>query len=180
MTASGEETDGSDTTYTSAIQTDAAINPGNSGGPLVDAAGQVIGINTAIAGIPGGSGRAGSIGLGFAIPSSTAIMIAEQLQEDGTAEHAFLGVTTSDGSADDGEATYRGAEVVAVEPDSPASEAGLQEGDLIIGVDDIPVGGAAALTGVVRGLEIGSSHQLELVRDGSVETLEVTFGVRGG
>ena len=180
VTASGEEEDGSDTTYTSAIQTDAAINPGNSGGPLVDAAGQVIGINTAIAGIPGGSGRAGSIGLGFAIPSSTAIMIAEQLQEDGTAEHAFLGVTTSDGSADDGEATYRGAEVVAVEPDSPASEAGLQESDLIIGVDDIPVGGAAALTGVVRGLEIGSSHQLELVRDGSVETLEVTFGVRGG
>src|SRR5690606_29759819 len=96
VTASGEESDGSDTTYSSAIQTDAAINPGNSGGPLVDAAGQVIGINTAIAGIPNASGQAGSIGLGFAIPSNTATMIARQLQEDGTAEHAFLGVTSKD------------------------------------------------------------------------------------
>lgn len=179
VTASGEEADGSDTTYSSAIQTDAAINPGNSGGPLVDAAGQVIGINTAIAGIPGGSGQVGSIGLGFAIPSSTAMMIAEQLQEDGTAEHSFLGVTSTDGSASDGEASYRGAEVVGIEPDSPAAGSDLQDGDLIIGVDEIPVGGAAALTGVVRGLEIGSSHQLEVVRDGTVQTVEVTLGTRG-
>ena len=179
VTASGEEADGSDTTYSSAIQTDAAINPGNSGGPLVDAAGQVVGINTAIAGIPGGSGQAGSIGLGFAIPSSTAIMIAEQLQEDGTAEHAFLGVTTTDGAASDGAATYRGAEVVGIEPDSPATDSGLRDGDLIIGVDDIPVGGAAALTGVVRGLEIDSEHSLEVVRDGAVQTVQVTLGTRG-
>ncbi|WP_262424357.1 S1C family serine protease [Brachybacterium sp. Z12] len=145
----------------------------------MDAAGQVIGINTAIAGIPGGSGQVGSIGLGFAIPSSTAMMIAEQLQEDGTAEHSFLGVTSTDGSASDGEASYRGAEVVGIEPDSPAAGSDLQDGDLIIGVDEIPVGGAAALTGVVRGLEIGSSHQLEVVRDGTVQTVEVTLGTRG-
>ena len=178
VSASGEEADGSDTTYSSAIQTDAAINPGNSGGPLVDAAGQVIGINTAIAGIPNASGQAGSIGLGFAIPANTAAMIADQLQEDGTAEHAFLGVTSTDGSSSEGGATHRGAEVVSIEPQSPASDADLQEGDLIIGIDDIPVGGAAALTGVVRGLEIGATHQFEVVRAGTVETIDVTLGAR--
>jgi putative serine protease PepD len=180
VSASGEETDGSDATYTSAIQTDAANNPGNSGGPRVDAAGQVIGINTAIAAIPNESGQAGSIGLGFAIPANTAMMIAEQLQDGGPVEHAFVGVTTTDGSADDGSAGYRGAEVVAVEPGSPAAEAGLEEGDLVIGVDDTPVGGAGALTGVVRGLEVGSTHQLEVVRDGSVQTIEITLVAREG
>jgi putative serine protease PepD len=178
VTASGEETDGSDTTFTSAIQTDAAINPGNSGGPLVDAAGQVVGINTAIASIPNESGQAGSIGLGFAIPANTAVLIAEQLQEGGTVQHAFVGVTTTDGTADDGSAGYRGAQVVAVEPGSPAAEAGLQEGDLITGIDDTPVGGAGALTGIVRGLEVGSVHQLEVVRDGSVQQIEITLAAR--
>jgi len=178
VTASGEESDGSDTTYTSALQTDAAINPGNSGGPLVDAAGQVIGINTAIAGIPDASGQAGSIGLGFAIPSNTAALIAEQLEEDGTAEHAFLGVTSTDGAASTGGAMVRGAEVVSIEPGSPADGSGLEKGDLITGVDDVPVGGAAALTGVVRGLEIGTTHQLEVVRDGDVQRIEVTLGER--
>ncbi|MGO2556982.1 MAG: trypsin-like peptidase domain-containing protein [Brachybacterium sp.] len=178
VTASGEEGDGAEATYTSALQTDAAINPGNSGGPLVDAAGQVIGINTAIAGIPNASGQAGSIGLGFAIPASTATMIAEQLQEDGTAEHAFVGVTSTDGNAAADGATYSGAEVVSIEPDSPADESSLRTGDLVISVDDSPVGGAAALTGVVRGLEVGSSHQLEVVRDGTVQSVEITLGVR--
>ena len=180
VTASGEETDGSDTTYTSAIQTDAAINPGNSGGPLVDAAGQVIGINTAIASIPNESGQAGSIGLGFAIPANTAMLIADQLEDGGPVEHAFLGVTTTDGSADDGSAGYRGAQVVSVEPGSPAAEAGLAEGDLIIGVDDTTVGGAGALTGAVRGLEVGSTHQLEVVRDGGIQQVEVTLSAREG
>ena len=180
VSATGEETDGSDTTFTSAIQTDAAINPGNSGGPLVDAAGQVIGINTAIASIPNESGQAGSIGLGFAIPANTAMLIAEQLQDGGTVQHAFVGVTTTDGTADDGSAGYRGAEVVAVEPGSPAAEAGLAEGDLITGIDDTPVGGAGALTGIVRGLEVGSTHTLELVRGGKVQTLEITLAAREG
>src|SRR5699024_4797004 len=99
VTAGGEEGGDAEATYTSALQTDAAINPGNSGGPPVDAAGQVIGINTAIAGIPDADGQAGSIGLGFAIPASTATMIADQLRVDGTADHAFVGVTSTDGSA---------------------------------------------------------------------------------
>ncbi|MFC7464300.1 S1C family serine protease [Brachybacterium sp. GCM10030252] len=176
VTASGDETDGSDATYTSAIQTDAAINPGNSGGPLVDAAGQVIGINTAIAGIPNASGQAGSIGLGFAIPSNTAAMIAGQLQADGTADHAYVGVTSTDGAQTVGDVTHRGAEVVSVEPGSPAEQAGLQEGDLITAVDETPVGSAAALTGVVRGLPVDSEHTLTVVRDQDVQELQITLG----
>ncbi|MEE1651883.1 trypsin-like peptidase domain-containing protein [Brachybacterium sp. J144] len=178
VTATGEDPSGSDTSYTSAIQTDAAINPGNSGGPLVDASGQVIGINSAIAGIPNSEGQAGSIGLGFAIPSNTAMLIAEQLLEDGSADHAYLGVTTTDGSATVGETTYRGAEVVALEPDAPAAAGDLRDGDLITRVDDTPVGSAAALTGVVRGLEVGSTHTLTVLREDELQTLEVTLGSR--
>ena len=100
------------------------------------------------------------------------------IEEDGTAEHAFLGVTSADGSASQEETTYRGAEVLEVEPGSPAADAGLREKDLIIGIDDTPVGGAAALTGVVRGLASGSTHQLEVVRDGAVQNIDVTLGVR--
>ncbi|MGP9844526.1 S1C family serine protease [Brachybacterium sp. 107] len=176
VTANGEDPAGSDTTYTSAIQTDAAINPGNSGGPLVDAAGQVIGINSSIAGIPGGSGQAGSIGLGFAIPSNTATLIADQLQADGTADHSFLGVTSRDGAQSVGDVAYHGADVVGIEPDSPASAAGLREGDLITKIDDTPVGSAAALTGVVRGLPVGSDHTLTVVRDQSVQSIDITLG----
>lgn len=175
VTTAGEETDGSDATFTSAIQTDAAINPGNSGGPLVDASGQVIGINTAIAGIPDASGQAGSIGLGFAIPADTASMIAEQLSESGDVQHAFLGVTSTDGSRTVGDVTHRGAEVLSVEPGSPAQRAGLEEDDLITALDDTTVGGAAALTGVVRGLPVGSEHTLTVLRADEQETVEITL-----
>ena len=93
VTTEGEEEDGSDAAFTSAIQTDAAINPGNSGGPLVDARGHVVGVNTAIAAIPGTDRAVGSIGLGFAIPSNTARLIADQLGEDGTVRHAYVGLS---------------------------------------------------------------------------------------
>ena len=175
VSATGEA-GGSQATYTSAIQTDAAINPGNSGGPLVDAAGQVIGINSSIAGIPNSSGQAGSIGLGFAIPANTATMIAEQLQEDGSADHAFMGVTSTDGTVTLGDVAHHGAEVVSVEPGSPAAEAGLRTDDLITGIDDTEVGGAAALTGIVRGMEVGSEHTLTVVRGQDQQTLEITLG----
>ncbi|MDN5686819.1 MAG: trypsin-like peptidase domain-containing protein [Brachybacterium sp.] len=175
VSATGEA-GGSQATYTSAIQTDAAINPGNSGGPLVDAAGQVIGINSSIAGIPNASGQAGSIGLGFAIPANTATMIAEQLQEDGSADHAFMGVTSTDGTATLGDVAHHGAQVVSVEPGSPAAEAGLRTDDLITGIDDTDVGGAAALTGIVRGMEVDSEHTLTVVRGQDQQTREITLG----
>src|SRR5690606_39431978 len=81
-----------------AIQLDAAVNPGNSGGPLFDAGGRVIGINSSIATLSGGA--AGSIGLGFAIPVNLAKHVAEQLVDSGRAQHAFLGVTLADGTAE--------------------------------------------------------------------------------
>ncbi|PZP17616.1 MAG: serine protease [Brachybacterium faecium] len=178
VTTEGEEDDGSDATYTSALQTDAAINPGNSGGPLVDAQGRVVGINTAIAAIPGTDRSVGSIGLGFAIPSNTARMIAEQLGADGTVRHAFVGVTTRDGSRTVGDVTHRGAEVVGVESDSPASAAGMREGDLVTAFDDVTIGGAAALTGVVRGQAVGSEHELTVVRGDEERTITITLGER--
>src|SRR5699024_3755091 len=135
--------------------------------------------NTAIAGIPDASGQAGSIGLGFAIPADTASMIAEQLSSSGDVAHAFLGVTSSDGSRTVGEVSHRGAEVISVEPGSPAQQSGLEEGDVITAVDDVTVGGAAALTGVVRGLPLGSEHTLTVVRGDEQETIGVTL-VTGG
>ena len=101
----------SEATVTNAIQIDAAVNPGNSGGPLFDAQGQVIGINSSIATL---SSESGSIGLGFAIPVDLVKNIAAQLVEDGTAEHAFLGVGLSDGTATADGVTRRGAVVESV------------------------------------------------------------------
>ena len=110
-------------TVTNAIQIDAAVNPGNSGGPLFDAQGKVIGINSSIATL---SSESGSIGLGFAIPVDLVKNIAAQLVEDGTAEHAFLGVGLSDGTATADGVTRRGAVVESVSDDSPAAKAELQ------------------------------------------------------
>lgn len=175
VTTTGQQPDGSDSTYTSAIQTDASINPGNSGGPLVDATGAVIGINSSIAGVASGQETAGSIGLGFAIPASTAKLIADQLIDGGTAQHAYLGVTTTDGSAEASGTTRTGAEVVSAEDGTPAASAGLRKGDVVVAVDDTPVDGAAALTGVVRGLAVDSEHTLTVVRDGSEQQVTVTL-----
>ena len=165
-----------DATYTSALQTDAAVNPGNSGGPLVNAAGEVVGINSSIASFPNAQQQAGSIGLGFAIPSRTVQLIADQLAENGSAQHAFLGVTARSAEAQSGAVTRKGAEVQEAAPDSAAAAAGVQTGDLIVAVDDIPVDSASGLTGVVRGLEIGSKHTLTVLRDGQEQDLTVTLG----
>ncbi|PWH07948.1 serine protease [Brachybacterium endophyticum] len=176
VTTQGESADPSDATYSSALQTDAAINPGNSGGPLVNASGSVVGINSSIASFSQGEeSQSGSIGLGFAIPSNTVKLIADQLIDSGSAKHALLGVTAQDGSQQVSSSTYRGALVHSLEPGSGAADAGLREGDLITQVDGVPVNGAAALTGMVRGLEVGSTHQLTVVRDQKETTLDVTL-----
>ena len=178
VTAGGKDGEASETTYTSALQTDAAINPGNSGGPLVNAAGEVIGINSSIAALPGQGSSAGSIGLGFAIPSNTVTMIADQLVSTGRVQHAFLGVTTQDAQATSGDVTYTGAKVVDVVPDSAAQDAGFETGDLVTAVDDVPVDGAAGLTGIVRGLPVGSEHTVTVLRDGKEIPLKVTLSTR--
>src|SRR5690606_592701 len=128
-----------------AIQTDAAINPGNSGGALINAEGEVVGINTAIASLAQGpTSQGGNIGVGFAIPIDAARDVAEQLVETGSVRHAYLGVSIADTE------TGNGALVGAVEDGQPAAEAGLQEGDVITRVDDTEVAGAADLTAAIR------------------------------
>ncbi len=162
---------------TAAIQTSAAVNPGNSGGALVDAAGRLVGINSSIATLgPGSGGQSGSIGIGFAIPVDEATWIAEQLIEDGSAEHAFLGVTPVDGTSTKGAATRTGAKVGSVSEGSPAADAGLQAGDLVVGIDDSPVTSAEGLVGLVHARRIDSTVTLEVVRDGETKAIEATLG----
>ena len=178
VTASAE--DGSDQVVTNAIQIDAAVNPGNSGGPLFNASGEVIGITSSIATLSGGmsSGGSGSIGLGFAIPSNLAAQIGDQLREDGTAEHAFLGVSLSDATATADDVTRRGAGVEDVVADSPAGDAGIQQGDVIVAIDGDAVNGAASLTAFVREKGAGDESVLTVVRDGSTEEVTVTLAVK--
>ncbi|MGY1689416.1 S1C family serine protease [Geodermatophilus sp. SYSU D01105] len=159
--------EGSDTNAViSAVQTDAPINPGNSGGALVNGAGEVIGINTAIASLGGGS-----VGLGFAIPIDTARDIAEQLISTGEAVHASLGVNAR--SVTDG--TRDGALVVNVEPGSGAANAGIREQDVIIAVEDRPVGSSEELVVAIDAHEPGQTVTVELVRGGSSTTVEATL-----
>ncbi|NTW42593.1 MAG: PDZ domain-containing protein, partial [Cellulomonadaceae bacterium] len=159
-----------DTAFINAIQTDAAINPGNSGGPLVDAAGEVIGINSAIAQPPGASTTTGSIGLGFAIPSNQARRTAEQLIETGTATYPVIGVLldsryTGEGvqvsvEAQDGQAP--------VTQGGPADDAGIVAGDIILAIDGRPVTDADELIVAIRAKAPGDAVTLT-VRTGETE-----------
>ncbi|MEU3164561.1 trypsin-like peptidase domain-containing protein [Streptosporangium sp. NPDC006930] len=159
------------TTIGGAIQTDAAINPGNSGGALVNAAGQVVGINTAIA----TNGGEGSIGVGFAIPITTANQVAQQLIESGKVSHAFLGVSMTDATGDAG-----GALVGQVTEGSPAAKAGIQQGDLITKINDTAVDEAATVVGAVRGFKPGQQVSITYARDGQPHTVTVTLAEKTG
>jgi len=153
-----------------AIQTDAAINPGNSGGPLVDSAGAVVGINTAIRSL--GFGQGGSIGLGFAIPIDDARRIAEELIRSGRVVHAELGVdarSVTDSAAD-------GAQVQNVRQGGAAAAAGIVEGDVIVKVGGRSISGADELIVAVREHRPGDSVPCELVRGGRPLTVAVTLG----
>lgn len=169
------DADQSNATITNAIQVDAAINPGNSGGPLFNSAGQVVGINSSIATT---SRSAGSVGLGFAIPIDLAKQISEQLIATGEAEHAFLGVSMTDTAASADGITRIGAKVEQVEPGTPASQAGIQAGDVIVGIDDHTVGGAESLTGFVRQYRSGDEVELTLIRGGAEMTVRATLTTR--
>jgi S1-C subfamily serine protease len=172
-----------DTTVIDALQTDAAINPGNSGGALVNGAGQVIGINTAIAsvasGTPGSSSQSGNIGVGFAIPSNTASRIAQEIIENGSATRAFLGVSARTDAGSDNSEIGTGAEIVSVEPDSAAGAAGLREGDVITAVGDRTVTTSTELTAAVRSSAPGDTVSLTVRRDDETATVEVTLGEAG-
>jgi S1-C subfamily serine protease len=177
-----------------AIQTDAPINPGNSGGPLFDAAGRVIGINSQIA--TGGSGN-GSVGIGFAVPSSTAGDVTQQLLETGEVQHAFLGISGADVSPQLADAldlsVDQGALVGEVTQGGPAEEAGVQAGDERVTVAGQPVlaGGdvitaiegetvteMADVVAVVNSKQAGDEITLEVLRDGETVEITVTLGDR--
>ncbi|MCA2225129.1 S1C family serine protease [Nonomuraea aurantiaca] len=155
------------TTLGDAIQTDAAINPGNSGGALVNAAGQVIGINSAIA---TNGGSSGNIGVGFAIPVNTAKQVSDQLISGGKVTHAFLGVSVTDATGD-----VPGALIRQVTSGSPADKAGLKQGDLITKIGNTPVEGGDTVVGQVRGFKVGQQVQITYMRDGKSSNVSVTL-----
>jgi len=154
---------------TNAIQTSAAINPGNSGGALVNATGQLIGINSAIASLgssTGSSSQSGNIGIGFAIPVDEARSIADQLISTGKATHPYLGVASRDGVVADGSARRAAAVLTNVVSGTPADRAGLQANDVIIAINGNSVDGSKSLVAQVHELSVGNTVTLTLVRDG--------------
>ena len=162
-------------TVLDAIQTDAAVNPGNSGGPLVDMAGQVIGINSAIASLGSsatGSAQSGNIGVGFAIPVDQAKVIASQLIKTGHASHAVLGVSVADVTAADGSGQ---ALLRAVSAGGPAAKAGLAASDIVTAVGATPITTTESLIATVRTHQPGEKVQLSYRRGGAVHTVTVTL-----
>jgi putative serine protease PepD len=146
------------------IQTDAPINPGNSGGPLLNARGQVIGVNSQIATSAGG-------GIGFAVPSNTVREVLPELERGATPEHAYLGVSTSaapNGGVQVGEATAGG----------PAAEAGLRAGDVITEVDGDAVNDPEDVAQAIDDNQPGDRIEVKVRRGGSEETVDVTLGQR--
>jgi putative serine protease PepD len=162
--------DSTDTSYINAIQTDAAINPGNSGGPLLNMAGEVIGVNSAIATAPGTgtSGGAGSIGVGFAIPSAQVTKTVEQLIRTGKAVHPVIGVYLDRRYEGEGvkilDQTAGGQAPVTA--GGPAAKAGLKAGDIILALNGRPMTSPDALVVGMRSLDVGQTVTLT-VRRGS-------------
>jgi len=174
--------DASDTAFINAIQTDAAINPGNSGGPLVDMAGEVIGINSAIAQPPGGTGSvAGSIGLGFAIPSNQARRTAEQLIETGHATYPIVGVLLDQSYVGEGVkvATEGQNGTGPVTADGPADRAGIRAGDVILAIDGRPVTDPDELIVAIRAHEPGDVIELSVRTGDAQRTVRVTLDEAG-
>ncbi|MCT7992856.1 HhoA/HhoB/HtrA family serine endopeptidase [Laspinema olomoucense] len=162
------------------IQTDAAINPGNSGGPLLNARGEVIGMNTAII--------SGAQGLGFAIPIQTAQAIAQQLITTGKVQHPFLGIEmvtitpelqqelNTDPNSPMQLSVDSGVLIVRVSPNSPAERAGLQEGDVIQRMGDQAIAQSDMVQQIVQGSQVGNSLELQINRDGKILNVTVQPG----
>jgi putative serine protease PepD len=156
--------------YISAIQTDAAINPGNSGGPLVDAAGRMIGINSAIATLS--AGETGSIGLGFAIPMKQARRVVEEIIRTGRSTIPVIGVQL------DNRFTGRGAQVLEVDSGGPAQQAGLRSGDIITGVNGVPIENPTEAIVSIRSNAPGDAVTITIRRGGSEQVVEMILGSR--
>jgi len=157
------------------IQTDAAINPGNSGGALVDARGQVIGINTFLISPTGAFS-----GMGFAIPSEIAQPIANELIKDGHVDHGYIGVSIENVTPSNakffGVTKATGAVVADVTPDSPGSKAGLKSGDVITELNGNPVADAGELQMKTSETQPGTTIHLTVMRNGNAQNIPVTLG----
>ena len=162
------------------IQTDAAINPGNSGGPLLNASGEVIGMNTAII--------QGAQGLGFAIPIQAAQQVAKELISTGKVEHAYLGIEMATLTPEVKEqinknsnsslrvSVDRGVAIVSVVPNSPAAAAGLRAGDVIQKLNNQPIIQSEAVQDFVQNAKVGGLLQMEINRNGQILNLSVKPG----
>src|SRR4029079_13826673 len=171
----------SSASFINAIQTDAAINPGNSAGPLLDIAGRVIGVTSAIARVAGSDsplgGLSGNIGVGFAIPSDQARKTAEQLIADGKATHPVIGVSLDttyqsegvkiSGTAKDGSSP--------ITKGGPADKAGLKPGDVVLKFAGKVVNDPDELVVAIRAKSVGDEVELTIRRGGAVRTVKMTL-----
>jgi serine protease Do len=159
------------------IQTDAAVSPGSSGGALANRDGEVIGINVAY--LPPESGAES---IGFAIPSDTAVSVADQLIETGEVSSPYLGVSLADltpqVAEEYGLEVDSGAAVLEVGPGTPADEAGLRAEDIIVGLNDTPIESSGDLLGALRDYQPGDTVELTVVRDDDEQTFDVTLAER--
>jgi putative serine protease PepD len=162
-----------------AVQTDASINPGNSGGALVDCAGALVGINTAIATVPNAEGQSGggSVGLGFAIPVDLAMPLAQQIIKTGTVNHPSFGLQVQAIPAYTARApgVTPGLFVVGVVPDGPAAKAGIRSGDIITEVNGQPATSVDQLTVLTLTKSAGDSVPFIYSRDGAADATEITL-----
>lgn len=165
------------TTFENFIQTDAAINPGNSGGALVDASGNLVGINTAIY-----SQTGGSMGIGYAIPVSIARQVMEQIVEKGSVTRGWIGVGVQDITAELAQSftlsAARGVLITQVERGSPADKAGMKPGDILLAVNDRPVADTTTMLNLIASLQPGQQAAIRLTRNQAETGLTVTIGRR--
>jgi putative serine protease PepD len=173
VTTSSDNTAG-ESSFIDALQTDAAINPGNSGGPLVDSAGAVIGVNSAIASLGDSfAGQPGSIGLGFSIPINQAKKTADQLIATGHSHYPIVGLSL------DSSFTGPGAKIASVSnsilPGGPAEKAGLKPGDIILSIDGQDIATSDDLIVAIRSHSIGDTVTLKYQRGTATNTVQLTL-----
>ena len=166
--------DAESSSYINAVQTDAAINPGNSGGPLVNLRGEVVGVNSAIATMGAFAGDGGNIGVGFAIPMEQVDVTATQILRTGEAEYPVIGAEV------DTRGRKNGAEIVVVPGGTPAARAGLEEGDVVVAVEDRAVADGIGLIVAIRSHQPGETIEMTVRRDGRERQVEVTLDAKVG
>lgn len=171
--ASDSSGDANNNVVTNAIQVDAAVNQGNSGGPLFNASGEVIGITSSIASLSSSSQSAGSIGIGFAIPSNLVKKVSDSIVSTGSFQHAQLGVTVKTGQVTADGIMRDGASVESVSSGGAADKSGLKQGDVIVAYNGNSVDSVEALLGYVRAASVGDTAKLTVVRGSNVMSINV-------